>query len=107
MKIDMCTRVGLSFVVDTGEETRENSVKFIWGVQSWIPGLDELLKGLGIGESATFDLSHGEEEAADQPTTRITVTVESVEPVSQKEVVRALAESVECGCGCGGHSHHH
>lgn len=107
MKIDIFSRVGLYVTMETGGEKREESVKFIYGVHPLLPGLNEQLKGLGVGQSTTYTLNHDTEEHPAGDPIRITVLVESVEPVSQKEVVRALAESVECGCGCGGDSHHH
>ena len=89
--------------------------RFLYGVESWIEGVDQHLESLKEGEDLKLLL---EPEAAvmvasqlvplDRPSDMkkklaLEVKIVKVEKAEPKEVVRALAASVKCCDHCGSH----
>ena len=104
------------------DEKRENQAmeapgqhRFLYGVESWLDGVDQRLEGLEEGESlalvleseaAAFVASHlSHQDEFPQADNRLMLDVRIVEIVKAdpKEVVKALAASVTCCDHCGSH----
>lgn len=89
--------------------------RFLYGVEPWIDGVDQQLENLRAGEHLEFDL---DADAAEFVLSRLLpqgewfkvergltfeVKVVQIEKAEPKEVVKALAATVNCCDHCGSH----
>jgi FKBP-type peptidyl-prolyl cis-trans isomerase 2 len=89
--------------------------RFLYGVETWIDGVDQRLEGAAEGEKLTLFLEpedlegtmsglFGEEEVSEfEDRLALELTVTKVVKAEEREVVKALAASVTCCSHCGGH----
>jgi hypothetical protein len=89
--------------------------RFLYGVDSWIDGVDQRLANLEEGESLVlflepgsagpvlWRLTGGKEVSKESERLALEVRVVRVVKAEAREVVRALAASVKCCDHCGGH----
>jgi hypothetical protein len=83
--------------------------RFLYGVQSWIPAVDQKLEGLSEGQ--VLDLSLEPEvlegttvggELVGEGPVRLEVRILGVQTAEPREVVKALAATVHCCDHCEG-----
>ena len=89
--------------------------RFLYGVESWIAGIDQQLEGLAEGESLELllesetgslvasHLSPRDELAEVEQRLSLELKIVQVEKAEPREVIKALAASVRCCDHCGGH----
>ena len=100
---------------DNGSIETSGQHRFLYGVESWIDGVDQQLEGLQEGEHLELRLDY--EAAAlviyhlvphlELPRTKsnlaLRVKIVEVVKAEPREVIKALAATVHCCDDCGGH----
>jgi FKBP-type peptidyl-prolyl cis-trans isomerase (trigger factor) len=84
--------------------------RFLYGVQTWIPGVDHRLEGLFEGDMVEISLEPENlgamgvaVEAGCGHPARLAVRIVEVRKAEPREVIKALAATVHCCDHCEGH----
>jgi hypothetical protein len=100
---------------DTGRIETSGQHRFLYGVESWIDGVDQQLEGLQQGEhlelqldaeAAAFVVYHllpQLDMAKIKSDLALRVKIVDVVKAEPREVIKALAATVHCCDHCGGH----
>ena len=89
---------------------REGRHRFLYGVQTWIPAVDHKLEGLVAGDMVEVSLEPEilgmigvAVEAGCGHFARLAVRIREVRQAEPREVIKALAATVQCCDHCEGH----